>query len=121
MAAPAIWIDVDNTLCAQPTRVSVDGQSLGEVGPRKKTSVRTHAGPREICALARVRSAQLRRRPAPSARLPPRGLEPHRPLRKVTPLHVDVDVDVVIDAVVVAVVCLYAARVQAHDSVSDYV
>jgi len=51
MAAPSIWIDVDNTLCAQPTRVSVDGQSLGEVGPRKKTSVRTHAGPREICAL----------------------------------------------------------------------
>ena len=35
----------------QPTRVSVDGQSLGEVGARKKTSVRTHAGPREICAL----------------------------------------------------------------------
>jgi hypothetical protein len=51
MAAPAIWIDVDNTLCAQPTRVSVDGQALGEVGARKKTSVRTHAGPREICAL----------------------------------------------------------------------
>jgi hypothetical protein len=51
MAAPAIWIDVDNTLCPQATRVSVDGQSLGEVGPRKKTSVRTHAGPREICAL----------------------------------------------------------------------
>ncbi|HVU52816.1 MAG TPA: hypothetical protein VHL80_19175, partial [Polyangia bacterium] len=51
MAAPAIWIDVDNTLCAQPTRVSVDGQSLGEVGPRKRTSVRTHAGPREVCAL----------------------------------------------------------------------
>jgi hypothetical protein len=51
MAAPAIWIDVDNTLCAQPTRVTVDGQSLGEVSPRKKTSVRTHAGPREICAL----------------------------------------------------------------------
>ncbi|HVR02321.1 MAG TPA: hypothetical protein VMT47_09335 [Polyangia bacterium] len=51
MGAPAIWIDVDNTLCPQSTRVSVDGQSLGEVGPRKKTSVRTHAGPREICAL----------------------------------------------------------------------
>jgi hypothetical protein len=51
MAAPAIWIDVDNTLCAQPTRVTVDGQALGEVGARKKTSVRTHAGPREICAL----------------------------------------------------------------------
>ena len=51
MAAPAIWIDVDNTLCAQPTRVTVDGQPLGEVSARKKTSVRTHAGPREICAL----------------------------------------------------------------------
>jgi hypothetical protein len=51
MAAPAIWIDVDNTLCAQPTRISVDGQPLGEIGARKKTSVRTHAGPREICAL----------------------------------------------------------------------
>jgi len=51
LSAPAIWIDVDNTLCAQATRVSVDGQPLGEVGPRKKTSVRTHAGPREICAL----------------------------------------------------------------------
>jgi hypothetical protein len=51
MAAPAIWIDVDNTLCPQPTRVSVDGQSLGEVAPRKRTSVRTHAGPREVCAL----------------------------------------------------------------------
>lgn len=49
--APAIWIDVDNTLCAQATRVSVDGQALGEVGARKRTSVRTHAGPREICAL----------------------------------------------------------------------
>jgi hypothetical protein len=51
MAAPAIWIDVDNTLCALPTRVTVDGQPLGEVAGRKKTSVRTHAGPREVCAL----------------------------------------------------------------------
>jgi hypothetical protein len=51
MGAPAIWIDVDNTLCPQPTRISVDGQPMGEVGARKKTSVRTHAGPREICAL----------------------------------------------------------------------
>jgi hypothetical protein len=50
-SAPAIWIDVDNTLCGQATRVSVDGQALGEVGARKRTSVRTHAGPREICAL----------------------------------------------------------------------
>ena len=46
-----IWTDVDNTLWPLPTRVSVDGQPLGEVGARKKTSVRTHAGPRELCAL----------------------------------------------------------------------
>jgi len=32
-----------------------------------------------------------------------------------------VDVDVVLGAVVVDIVCLYGARVQAHDSVSDYV
>jgi hypothetical protein len=51
IAAPAIWIEIDNSLCAQPTRVAIDGQSIGEVGARKKTSVRTHAGPREICAL----------------------------------------------------------------------
>jgi hypothetical protein len=50
-AAPAIWIDLDNSLCAQPTRLSIDGQPLGEVAPHKKTSVRTHAGPREICVL----------------------------------------------------------------------
>jgi hypothetical protein len=51
LAALSIWIDVDNTLCDQPTRVSVDGQPLGEVAARKRTAVRTHAGPREICAL----------------------------------------------------------------------
>ena len=33
----------------------------------------------------------------------------------------NVDLVVVLDAVVVAVVCLYVERVQAHDSVSDYV
>ena len=51
LPAPAIWIDIDNTLCNQPTRVAIDGQTMGEVAPRRKTSVRTHAGPREICAL----------------------------------------------------------------------
>jgi hypothetical protein len=51
LGAPAIWIDIDNTLCNQPTHVSIDGQAMGDVAPRRKTSVRTHAGPREICAL----------------------------------------------------------------------
>ena len=36
-------------------------------------------------------------------------------------MDMDLDVVVVLDAVVVAVVCLYVERVQAHDSVSDYV
>jgi hypothetical protein len=50
-ASPAIWIDIDNSLCAQPTRVSIDGQPLGAVGARQRTSLRTRAGPRAICAL----------------------------------------------------------------------
>lgn len=50
-AAPAIWIEIDNSLCTQPTRLSIDGQPLGEIGERKKISVRTRSGPREICAL----------------------------------------------------------------------
>jgi len=49
--APAVWIDIDNTLCSQPTRIAIDGQSVAEVSPRHKTSLRTRAGPREICAL----------------------------------------------------------------------
>jgi hypothetical protein len=50
-SAPPVWIDVDNSRCPQPTRVSVDGEPLGEVAPLRKTSFQTHAGPREICAL----------------------------------------------------------------------
>jgi hypothetical protein len=49
--AQSIWIDIDNTLCALPTRVSIDGQSLGEVPPRKRTSLRTRAGPHDVCVL----------------------------------------------------------------------
>jgi hypothetical protein len=49
--APAIWIDIDNSLCSQPTRVAIDGQAVGEVAARLRASLRTRAGPREICAL----------------------------------------------------------------------
>ncbi len=28
-AAPSVWIDVDNSLCAQPTHVTIDGQAMG--------------------------------------------------------------------------------------------
>jgi hypothetical protein len=50
-AAPAIWIDVDNTLCNEPTRLSIDGQTLGDIGARNKTSVRARSGPHQVCAL----------------------------------------------------------------------
>jgi hypothetical protein len=50
-AAPAIWIEVDNPLCNEPTRLSVDGQALGDIGARNRTSVRARSGPHEVCAL----------------------------------------------------------------------
>ncbi len=49
--APAIWIEIDNALCNEPTRLSIDRQPLGEIGPRNKTSVRARSGPHEVCAL----------------------------------------------------------------------
>ncbi len=48
---PAIWIEIDNSRCAQPSRLAIDGQGFGPVAARKKVSVRTHAGPREVCVL----------------------------------------------------------------------
>ena len=50
-AAPAIWIEIDNALCNEPTRLAIDGQAVGEIGPRNKTSVRARSGPHEVCAL----------------------------------------------------------------------
>ncbi len=49
--APAIWIEIDNALCNEPTRLAIDGQSVGQIGPRNKTSVRARSGPHEVCAL----------------------------------------------------------------------
>ncbi|HVR61360.1 MAG TPA: hypothetical protein VMU50_05640 [Polyangia bacterium] len=50
-AATPIWIDIDNSLCPQPTRVTIDGQAVGDVGQRAAASIRTRAGPHEICVL----------------------------------------------------------------------
>jgi hypothetical protein len=49
--APAIWIELDNSLCNEPTRLSIDGQPVGDIGPRNQTSVRSRSGPHEVCAL----------------------------------------------------------------------
>jgi hypothetical protein len=50
-AAPAIWITIDNSRCAQASQLSIDGGSFGTVGSRKKVTVRTHAGPHDVCVL----------------------------------------------------------------------
>ena len=49
--APAIWIEIDNALCNEPTRLAIDGQAVGQIGPRNKTSVRARSGPHQLCAL----------------------------------------------------------------------
>ncbi|HXU82208.1 MAG TPA: hypothetical protein VN914_12475 [Polyangia bacterium] len=50
-AAPAIWITVDNSRCAQKSNLAIDGTSLGAVSGHKKLTIRTRAGPHEVCVL----------------------------------------------------------------------
>ena len=51
-AAPAIWIAVDNSHCPQRSHLSIDGTRVGTVAERQKLTVRTRAGPHEVCVLA---------------------------------------------------------------------
>lgn len=48
---PAIWIQIDNTRCTQPSTLTIDGVAVGEIAAQKKIPVRTHAGPHELCVL----------------------------------------------------------------------
>lgn len=50
-AGPAIWIEIDNTRCAAPSRLTLDGEAVGDIAAGKKVSVRTHAGPHALCVL----------------------------------------------------------------------
>ncbi len=50
--APAVWIEIDNSHCAGPSQLQIDGRSYGALPGRKRTSVRTHSGPHEICVLS---------------------------------------------------------------------
>jgi hypothetical protein len=50
-AGPAIWIEIDNTRCARPSTLTLDGALMGPIAAQKKVSVRTHAGPHELCVL----------------------------------------------------------------------
>lgn len=50
-AAPAIWIEIDNTRCVRTATLTLDGNVVGEVPARKSTQVRTQAGPHALCVL----------------------------------------------------------------------
>jgi hypothetical protein len=50
-AAPAVWISIDNSRCAQPSALTIDGAVVGEIAAQKKIAVRTHAGPHELCVM----------------------------------------------------------------------
>jgi hypothetical protein len=52
-SARAIWIEVDNVACSQPSRLSIDGISRGEIPPGEKSAVRTRTGSRTLCLLPR--------------------------------------------------------------------
>lgn len=49
--APAVWIEIDNSHCARSSQLVIDGTAYGQAPAHKKTAVRTHAGPHEICVL----------------------------------------------------------------------
>jgi hypothetical protein len=51
-AATAIWITIDNSHCAQKSQLALDGASLGAVAAHKKLTIRTRAGPHELCVLS---------------------------------------------------------------------
>ncbi len=50
-AGPAIWIEVDNSRCGQPSKLTIDGTAFGEVPAGKKVQVRTRVGPHTLCLL----------------------------------------------------------------------
>ena len=50
-AAPAIWITIDNSRCAQKSQLAIDGAPLGAINGHKKLTIRTRAGPHEVCVL----------------------------------------------------------------------
>jgi hypothetical protein len=50
-AAPSIAIAIDNAHCPGPSRISIDGALMARVDAGEKISVRTRAGPHELCIL----------------------------------------------------------------------
>jgi len=50
-AATAVWIQIDNSRCGQPSALTIDGTAVGAIAPQKKIPVRAHAGPHELCVM----------------------------------------------------------------------
>jgi hypothetical protein len=50
-AATSIWITVDNSRCAQKSQLAIDGTPMGAINGHKKLTIRSKAGPHEICVL----------------------------------------------------------------------
>ncbi len=48
---PAIWIEIDNSRCADASTLTIDGRAVGEIAGQKKVPVRTRTGPHELCVL----------------------------------------------------------------------
>jgi hypothetical protein len=51
-AATAIWVTVDNSHCSQKSQLAIDGAPLGAINGHKKLTIRTRAGPHDVCVLA---------------------------------------------------------------------
>ncbi|HEY0710325.1 MAG TPA: hypothetical protein VGG33_26185 [Polyangia bacterium] len=50
-ASPAIWIEIDNTRCTQPSALTMDGKPVAPIPGGKKVQIRTRAGPHSLCVL----------------------------------------------------------------------
>jgi hypothetical protein len=49
--ATSIWITVDNSRCAQKSQLAIDGTPMGAINGHKKLTIRSKAGPHELCVL----------------------------------------------------------------------
>ena len=47
----SVWIQIDNSRCSESSRLSIDGAPLGDIAGHKRASIRTHAGPHQLCVL----------------------------------------------------------------------
>lgn len=50
-SGPAIWIEIDNTRCARPSALTLDGRAITSIPGGKKVQIRTRAGPHALCVL----------------------------------------------------------------------